>query len=52
MADVTVTAHAYFTAVMLAYAITLAGFNQLGSGLVTQRERGQLKRLSPRSFSH
>ncbi len=45
MADATVTAHAYFTAGMLAYAIMLAGFNQLGIGLVTQRETGQEKRL-------
>jgi ABC-2 type transport system permease protein len=40
-----VSAHAYFTGGMLAYAIMLAGFSQLAIGLVTQRETGQLKRL-------
>jgi len=41
----TVGAHAYFTAAMLAYAILGSAFNQLGIGLVSQREGGQLKRL-------
>ena len=45
VAGATVTAHAYFTAAMLAYAILGAGFNQLAIGLVGQRESGQLKRL-------
>jgi ABC-2 type transport system permease protein len=45
VAGVTVTAHAYFTAAMLAYAILGSAFNQLGIGLVGQRESGQLKRL-------
>jgi ABC-2 type transport system permease protein len=41
----TITAHAYFTAAMLAYAILGSGFTQLGIGLVSQREGGRLKRL-------
>jgi ABC-2 type transport system permease protein len=45
LAGARVTAHAYFTAAMLAYAILGAGFNQLAIGLVGQRESGQLKRL-------
>jgi ABC-2 type transport system permease protein len=45
LAGVTVTAHAYFTAAMVAYAILGAAFNQLAIGLVNQRESGQLKRL-------
>jgi ABC-2 type transport system permease protein len=45
IAGASVTAHAYFTAAMLAYAILGAGFNQLAIGLVGQRESGQLKRL-------
>jgi ABC-2 type transport system permease protein len=45
LAGATVTAHAYFTCGVLACAITLAGFNQLAIGLVTQRETGKLKRL-------
>lgn len=45
VAGTTITAHAYFTAAMLAYAILGSAFNQLAIGLVTQRESGQLKRL-------
>jgi ABC-2 type transport system permease protein len=45
IAGATITAHAYFTAAMLAYAILGSAFNQLGIGLVGQRESGQLKRL-------
>jgi ABC-2 type transport system permease protein len=45
VAGATITAHAYFTAAMLAYAILGSAFNQLGIGLVNQREGGQLKRL-------
>jgi ABC-2 type transport system permease protein len=45
LAGATVTAHAYFTAAMITYAILGAGFNQLAIGLVAQRESGQLKRL-------
>jgi ABC-2 type transport system permease protein len=45
IAGATVTAHAYFTAAMIAYAVLGAGFNQLAIGLVGQRESGQLKRL-------
>jgi ABC-2 type transport system permease protein len=45
LAGATVTAHAYFTAAMLAYAILGSAFNQLAIGLVNQRESGQLKRL-------
>jgi ABC-2 type transport system permease protein len=45
VAGATITAHAYFTAAMLAYAILGSAFNQLGIGLVNQRESGQLKRL-------
>jgi ABC-2 type transport system permease protein len=45
VAGATVGAHAYFTAAMLAYAILGSAFNQLGIGLVSQREGGQLKRL-------
>lgn len=45
IAGARVTAHAYFTAAMLAYAILGAGFSQLAIGLVGQRESGQLKRL-------
>ena len=45
IAGATVTAHAYFTAAMLAYAILGSAFNQLAIGLVGQRESGQLKRL-------
>lgn len=45
IAGATVGAHAYFTAAMVAYAILGASFNQLGIGLVSQREGGQLKRL-------
>ena len=44
LAGKTVTAHAYFTGGMLAYAIMLQGFTQLAIVLVTQRETGQLKR--------
>jgi ABC-2 type transport system permease protein len=45
LAGATIGAHAYFTAAMLAYAILGTAFNQLGIGLVSQRESGQLKRL-------
>jgi ABC-2 type transport system permease protein len=45
LAGATITAHAYFTAAMLAYAILGSAFNQLAIGLVSQRESGQLKRL-------
>ena len=45
LAGAKVTAHAYFTGAMLAYAIVLSGFSQLTIGLVNQRESGQLKRL-------
>ena len=45
VAGARVGAHAYFTAAMLAYAILGSAFNQLGIGLVSQREGGQLKRL-------
>jgi ABC-2 type transport system permease protein len=45
LAGATVTAHAYFTAAMLAYAILGSAFSQLAIGLVGQRESGQLKRL-------
>jgi len=45
LAGAKVTAHAYFTGAMLAYAIVLSGFSQLAIGLVNQRESGQLKRL-------
>jgi ABC-2 type transport system permease protein len=40
-----VPGHAYVTGAMLAYAILLSGFTQLGIALVNQRESGQLKRL-------
>jgi ABC-2 type transport system permease protein len=42
---VRVSAQAYFTGGMLAYAIMLSAFSQLAIALVTQRESGQLKRL-------
>jgi ABC-2 type transport system permease protein len=45
VAGATVTAHAYFTAAMIAYAVLGAGFNGLAIGLVERRESGQLKRL-------
>lgn len=45
LAGTRVTAQAYFTGGMLAYAIMLSGFSQLGIVLVTQRENGLLKRL-------
>jgi ABC-2 type transport system permease protein len=45
LAGVKVSAQAYFTGGMLAYAIMLSGFSQLAIALVTQREAGQLKRL-------
>jgi ABC-2 type transport system permease protein len=45
LGGVHVTAHAYFTAAMLAYAMMLSGFSQLAIALVAQREGGQLKRL-------
>lgn len=38
-------ARAYFTAGIVAYAITLATFSALAVALTTQRESGQLKRL-------
>jgi ABC-2 type transport system permease protein len=41
----TITASAYFTAGLAAYAIALSTFTNLAIGLTTQRESGQLKRL-------
>jgi ABC-2 type transport system permease protein len=41
----TITASAYFTAGLAAYAIALSTFTNLAIGLTTQREAGQLKRL-------
>jgi ABC-2 type transport system permease protein len=41
----TITASAYFTAGLAAYAIGLSTFTNLAIGLTTQRESGQLKRL-------
>jgi ABC-2 type transport system permease protein len=40
-----ITAAAYFTAGLAAYAIALSTFTNLAIGLTTQRETGQLKRL-------
>ena len=37
--------HAYFTAAMVAYAITFTAYSTLAVSLVGQRETGQLKRL-------
>jgi ABC-2 type transport system permease protein len=45
LAGVKVSAQAYFTGGMLAYAIMLSAFSQLAIALVTQRQAGQLKRL-------
>ena len=45
LAGTRVPGHAYVTGAMLAYAILLSGFTQLGIALVNQRESGQLKRL-------
>jgi ABC-2 type transport system permease protein len=45
LAGTRVPGHAYVTGAMLAYAILLSGFTQLGIALVHQRESGQLKRL-------
>jgi ABC-2 type transport system permease protein len=39
-----VSAHAYFTAGMIAYSVALSTFTTLTVSLTTQRERGQLKR--------
>lgn len=44
VAGTKVTAEAYFTGGMLAYAILLSAFTTLAIGLTTQRESGQLKR--------
>jgi ABC-2 type transport system permease protein len=41
----TITASAYFTASLSAYAIALSTFTNLAIGLTAQREAGQLKRL-------
>ena len=41
----TITASAYFTAGLAAYAIALSTFTNLAIGLTMQRESGQLKRL-------
>jgi ABC-2 type transport system permease protein len=41
----TITASAYFTASLSAYAIALSTFTNLAIGLTAQRETGQLKRL-------
>lgn len=41
----TITASAYFTASLSAYAIALSTFTNLAISLTTQRETGQLKRL-------
>ena len=41
----TITASAYFTAGLAAYAIGLSTFTNLAVGVTTQRESGQLKRL-------
>jgi ABC-2 type transport system permease protein len=41
----TITAAAYFTAGLAAYAIALSTFTNLAIGLTMQRESGQLKRL-------
>jgi ABC-2 type transport system permease protein len=41
----TITATAYFTAGMVAYAIGLSTFTNLAVGMTAQRESGQLKRL-------
>ena len=40
-----ISADAYFTAGIIAYAIMLSAFSTLAIGLTTQRESGQLKRL-------
>lgn len=45
LAGAEVTANAYFTGGMLAYAIVTSGFSQQAMTLVAQRESGQLKRL-------
>lgn len=42
--DVQVSAQAYFTAGIVAYAVALSTFTTLAVSLTTQRERGQLKR--------
>lgn len=41
----TITASAYFTAGLAAYAVALSTFTNLAIGLTMQRESGQLKRL-------
>jgi ABC-2 type transport system permease protein len=40
-----ISADAYFTAGIIAYAIMMSAFSTLAIGLTTQRESGQLKRL-------
>ncbi len=42
--DVRISAQAYFTAGIVAYAVALSTFTTLAVSLTTQRERGQLKR--------
>jgi ABC-2 type transport system permease protein len=42
---VELASEAYFTAAMVAYAITFSAFSTLAISLVSQRETGQLKRL-------
>ena len=42
--DVKISAQAYFTAGIIAYAIALSTFTTLAVSLTTQRENGQLKR--------
>jgi ABC-2 type transport system permease protein len=44
LAGAKITAQAYFTGGMLAYAVTLSAFSTLAMGLITERETGQLKR--------
>jgi ABC-2 type transport system permease protein len=43
--DVKISAQAYFTAGIVAYAVALSTFTTLAVSITTQRERGQLKRL-------
>jgi ABC-2 type transport system permease protein len=44
LAGAKITAQAYFTGGMLAYAVALSAFSTLAMGLITERETGQLKR--------
>ncbi len=41
----TISAHAYFTAGILAYAIMMAAFTSMVIGITAKRESGQLKRM-------